>query len=231
MEKASQKQDDPPPQAIHHEWRNAENSAAYFLPKLQSMKESNPNLTLLDVGAGSGTISITFAKFIPDGHVTATDLNPDILLRAASIAKSEGVKNIEFQQADAYKLPFADETFDVTHCHQMLCHLKEPWEALREMMRVTKVGGVVAARDGDLETECVWPATPRLLKFHDFAVQLMRSKGESSNGGRQLLSWALKAGAGRGQIKASFGTWCYSAREDKEVWGKIFHCWRGYGCE
>ncbi|CZR66329.1 related to delta-24-sterol methyltransferase [Phialocephala subalpina] len=220
MAQPSQRQDEPPPQAIHHEQRNAENSAAYFLPKLKSMKEKNPHLTLLDVGAGSGTISITFAKAIPDGHVTATDLNPDILPRAASIAKSEGVTNIEFQQADAYKLPFPDESFDVTHCHQMLCHLKEPWEALREMLRVTKKGGAVAAREADLDTECVWPATEGLLKFHDFTVSLMRSKGGSSNAGRQLLSWALKAGVERGQVTASFGTWCYSAKEDKEVWAQ-----------
>lgn len=117
MEQASQKQDEPPPQAIHHEWRNAENSAAYFLPKLQSMKEKNPSITLLDVGAGSGTISITSAKTIPDGKVTAADINPDILPRAASIANAEGIKNIEFQQEDAYRLPFADGMFDVTHCH------------------------------------------------------------------------------------------------------------------
>ena len=71
-----------PPQAIHHELRNAGNSAAYLLPKLRAMKESKPRLTLLDVGTGSGTISVTFAKLIPDGQVIATDLNKDILPRA-----------------------------------------------------------------------------------------------------------------------------------------------------
>jgi ubiquinone/menaquinone biosynthesis C-methylase UbiE len=75
---------------------------------------------------------------------------------ALTIAEMAGIKNIEFQQGDAYKLPFADETFDITFCHQMLTHLKAPWDELREMLRVTKPGGIVAAREGDLETECIW---------------------------------------------------------------------------
>lgn len=134
----SEKPGHPPTQAILHELRTAENSAAHLLPKLQSMKASNPHLTLLDVGAGSGTISVCFAKLIPDGHVTGVDLNPNILPRARAVAEMAGVKNIEFQQGNVYKLPFADETFDVTFCHQVLIHIGTPWDALREMLRVTK---------------------------------------------------------------------------------------------
>src|SRR3954449_2951968 len=99
----------PPAQAIIHEIRNAENSAAFLLPKLRSMRESNPNLALLDVGAGSGTISVSFAKLIPDGHVTGIDLNPQILPRARAVAATAGVQNIIFQEGSVYKLPFADE--------------------------------------------------------------------------------------------------------------------------
>ncbi|RFU30478.1 hypothetical protein B7463_g5882, partial [Scytalidium lignicola] len=190
----------PAPQAIHHELRTAENSATHVLEKLQSIKKANPRLSLLDVGAGSGTISVSFAKAIPDCHVTAVDLNPGILPRAQAIADMAGVKNIEFQQGDIYKLPFADGTLDVTSCHQVLTHLKAPCNALREMLRVTKPGGIVAAREGDLETECVWPELPGLAKFHKFAVGMMNATGGTSTGGRQLLSWALKAGAKQDQI-------------------------------
>jgi ubiquinone/menaquinone biosynthesis C-methylase UbiE len=98
------------------------------------MKESNPHLTLLDVGAGSGTISATFAQAIPEGKVITTNVNNDILPRAQAVAKLAGVMNIKFQQADAYKLPFADGTFDITHRHQVLCHLKAPSDVLREML-------------------------------------------------------------------------------------------------
>lgn len=111
-------------QVIHHEWRTAENSAAYLLPTLQSMREANPDLRFLDVGAGSGTISVGFAKhLLPSGQVTVTDLSGEILERAKAFAVAEGMSaNMTFQPANAYELPFPDGTFDVVHCHQMLCH-------------------------------------------------------------------------------------------------------------
>ncbi|KAF2112714.1 methylase [Lophiotrema nucula] len=213
----SEKPGHPPAQATLHEVRTAENSAAHLLPTLQTMKESNPHLTLLDVGAGSGTISVSFAKLIPDGHVTGVDLNPNILPRARAVAERDGVKNIEFQQGSVYKLPFADETFDVTFCHQVLIHIGTPWDALREMLRVTKRGGIVAAREGDYETECVWPELPELRKFHKLMAGLMSAGGGTPTAGRQLLSWALKAGVERSQITLSYSTSSYSTPSDRNI--------------
>ncbi len=180
----SEKPGRPPAQATLHELRTVENSAAYLLPKLQSMKESNLHLALLDVGAGSGTISVSFAKLIADGHVTGIDLNPNILPRARAVAETAGVKNVEFQQGNVYQLPFSDETFDVTFCHQVLIHIGTPWDALREMLRVTKRGGIVAAREGDYETECVWPELPELRNFHKLMAGRMSTGGGTPTVGR-----------------------------------------------
>ncbi|KUJ16738.1 S-adenosyl-L-methionine-dependent methyltransferase [Mollisia scopiformis] len=202
------------------EARTASTCAAYLLPTLKEMKAENPQLTLLDVGAGSGSISAEFAQLVgPNGHVTAVDLNPGVIPRAKVVAEQWRVSNISFQTADAYKLAFDDETFDIVHCHQVLVHCKNPWEILREMLRVTKLGGVVAAREGDLETEVMWPPLPGLLKFHhDFEVKLITDRGGHKNAGRQLLSWALRAGAKRDQITTSFGTWTYTEPEDRKMW-------------
>lgn len=214
-----------PPQAIHHELRTAENSAGYLLPTLAELHKSNPSLKLLDVGAGSGTISATLAKAVqPGGHVTATDINADILPRARAVAEMAGVTNITHQQADvlgAGGLPFADSTFDVTHCHQVLAHLARPADAIREMLRVTKPGGVVAAREGDLETECAWPDLPGLTKFHALAAAFIEKAGGSPRAGRQLLSWALQAGVPRGRVTAGLGSWCYSEPGERKVWGEL----------
>ena len=211
----------PPAHALHHELRTAENSAAFVLDKLHLMRESNPNIALLDVGAGSGTISASFAKTIPDGYVTGVDLNPDILPRARAVAEMAGVKNIAFQQGNVQKLPFDDATFDIAFCHQMLTHISAPWDALREMLRVTKSGGIVAAREGDFETECIWPELPGLTKFHKFAAAMMSAAGGTSTAGRQLVSWALKAGVERSQIALSYSTWSYSTPDDRKVWGRL----------
>lgn len=207
----------PPAQATLHEVRTAENSAAYLLPKLESMKESNPSLKLLDVGCGSGTISLSFAKLIPDGHVTGVDVNANILPRSRANAETAGVKNIEFQQGSIYELPFADETFDITCCHQVLIHIGNPWDALREMLRVTKRGGIVAAREGDYETECIWPELPGLGKFHKLMAGLMSAGGGTPTSGRQLFSWALKAGAEPSEVTLSYSTWSYHTLSERKI--------------
>ncbi|KAJ9607410.1 hypothetical protein H2200_008483 [Cladophialophora chaetospira] len=217
QDQSPEKSGHPPAQSILHEVRTAENSAAYLLPTLRSMVNSNSHLKLLDVGAGSGTISVSFAKLIPDGHVTGVDLSSNILPRARAVAEKAGVKNIDFQQGSVFKLPFDDETFDITVCHQVLVHIGNPWDALREMLRVTKQGGVVAAREGDYETECVWPELPELRKFHKLMAGLMSASGGTSMAGRQLLSWALRSGVERSQITLSFSTSSYSAPSERNI--------------
>lgn len=118
-------------------------------------------------------------------------------------------------------LPFDDATFDVVHCHQVLAHLPRPADALREMLRVTRPGGVVAAREGDLETEIVWPELPDFARFHALTVGFIKMGGGSVKAGRQLFSWALQAGADPKQVTPSLGTWCYYEAEERKVWGKL----------
>lgn len=214
-------------QVKHHEWRTAENSAAYLLPTLESMRQRNPELSLLDVGTGSGTIATSLAGYIPKGHITATDLSEDNLVRARDLSQSKGVINVTFQQANAYELPFADSSFDVTHTHQMLAHLGAPVDALRELLRVTKPGGVVAVRESDLKMWCQWPELPALERAHDLMLQTHEAAGGSTTAGRRLVTWAMAAGAPRQSITATYGTWSFSDPAGKKAFGecsdKDFH--------
>ena len=209
----------PPAQAFHHELHTAKNSAAFLLLKLRSMKGSGGGLHLLDVSAGSGTITATLTKLVSEGQVTAIDINPKILPRARANAETAGVKNIEFQDGDVRKLTFADATFDITFCHQVLTHIASPWDALREMLRVTKPGRLAAAREGDYETESVWPEPTGLIKFHKFIAESFKPNGGTATASRQLLPWALKAGARRDQITLTFSTWAYHSPSEKRIWG------------
>ena len=51
-----------------HSWRTVQNSAAYLLPHLK------PNMTLLDIGCGPGTITTDFATILHEGHVTGLEI-------------------------------------------------------------------------------------------------------------------------------------------------------------
>src|SRR6201999_1558842 len=137
-----------------HKWRTAENSAAYLLPHLA------PDARVLDVGCGPGTITADLADRVPRGRVTGIDAAPGIVEQARQAAGERA--NVEFAVADVYALGFPDGSFDVVHAHQVLQHLSDPVRALREMRRVTRPGGLVAARDGDYSGFMWYPQPPVL---------------------------------------------------------------------
>src|SRR5687768_6803560 len=174
-----------PSHIAHHEWRTAENSAAYILPHINKLVQRNPNIRLLDVGAGPGTISASLAKYLPEGQVIATDLSDEVLARAKAFAASTGVNNIAFKEADVYELPFPTASFDVTHASQVLCHLDRPAEALAEMIRVTKPGGVVGVRESDLRTVACWPDIKEVRDAYTLLADAMEQNGGSGMGGRK----------------------------------------------
>ncbi|KAK4500216.1 hypothetical protein PRZ48_008402 [Zasmidium cellare] len=203
----------------NHTWRTAENSAAYLLPTLQAKAKVNPHLRLLDCGAGPGSISVSLAKYIPQGEVIATDLSEEVIQRAAELAKAEGVGNLKVQAANVYELPFADDSFDIVHAQQVLCHLDAPVEALQSMLRVCKPGGVVALREVDMRMWDFWPELEPLTQFNKLITLVMSSNGGNPTIGARLPSLAMQAGIPRERIQASMGAWCFSTREEREMWG------------
>lgn len=100
---------------------------------------------VLDVGAGTGFLSVLVAKL---GHrVTATDITPAMLQRAEQRARDDGV-SITFVEADAMDLPFASDSFDVVVSRHVLWTMTEPDRAFREWIRVVRPGGEVTWFDG-----------------------------------------------------------------------------------
>jgi ubiquinone/menaquinone biosynthesis C-methylase UbiE len=195
-----------------HRWRTAENSAAQLLPHLR------PGLSLLDVGCGPGTITADLATRV--GRVTATEVGERELGLARAEADARGQRNIDFVVADVHALDFPDATFDVVHAHQVLQHVADPVQALREMRRVCRPGGVVTARDGDYDGFTWFPDVPELDEWLTLYQKLARANGGEPNAGRCLLSWARAAGFE--QITATSSTWCFANPEDRAWWGGMW---------
>jgi SAM-dependent methyltransferase len=194
-----------------HRWRSAENSAAYLLPRLSA------DVSLLDVGCGPGTITADLAARV--SSVVAIDAAPDILAAAQEEAGRRGVTNVSFEAGDVYRLAFGDGRFDVVHAHQVLQHLADPVAALREMRRVCRPGGLVAARDGDYGAMCWFPEDPELEEWRGLYRQVARVLGGEPDAGRRLLSWARAAGFEA--VEASGSVWCYT-QADRTWWGGLW---------
>ena len=195
-----------------HRSRTAQNSAAYLLPLLKSTDR------MLDVGAGPGTITVDLAELV--AAVTATEIGPDELALTRAAAAERGSTNIDFQIADVHTLPFEDDTFDVAHAHQLLQHVADPVQALREMARVTKPGGIVAVRDSDYAGFCWWPQLPELDTWLRLYRTAARANGGEPDAGRRLLSWAHAAGLD--EAAATSSTWCYASPAERSGWGDMW---------
>ena len=122
----------------------------------------------LDIGCGSGALTIATAKRNPQGRMVGVDRwgkdYAEFSLPLCRInAKAEGVSNTEFQKADATKLPFADETFDAVTSNYVYHNITgaDKQALLLETFRVLKKGGTFAIHDlmgknryGDMEAFC-----------------------------------------------------------------------------
>jgi ubiquinone/menaquinone biosynthesis C-methylase UbiE len=194
-----------------HRWRTAENSAGYLLARL------GPGDRVLDVGCGPGTITTGLAALVPGGEVVGIDLAGDVLALARQEADAAGQRNVRFEAGDVYHLGYDDGAFDVVHAHQVLQHLSDPVAALREMRRVCRPGGLVAARDGDYGGMLWYPIDAELEEWRALYQRVARASGGEPDAGRRMLAWAHAAGFA--DVTASASTWCYASPEDRAWWG------------
>ena len=103
--------------------------------------ELKPGMKVLDVGCGTGNLSVPAAK--AGAEVTAVDIAPNLLVQAAARAQQERF-NIKFHEADAEELPFHDGEFDVVMSMFAAMFAPRPKVAAAEMRRVCRRGGLIA---------------------------------------------------------------------------------------
>jgi SAM-dependent methyltransferase len=197
-----------------HRWRTAENSAAYLLDHLE------PGMSVLDVGCGPGTITADLAARVAPGRVTAVEVTAEALGLARAEAERRGVANIDFVVADVIDLALPGDSYDVVHAHQILQHVGDPVQALREMRRVAVPDGLVAARDSDYAGFTWYPELPELDEWLALYRRVARANGGEPDAGRRLLSWARQAGFT--DVTPSAGTWCFATAEDRVWWGGMW---------
>lgn len=197
-----------------HTWRTAENSAAYLLGVLR------PDMRILDIGCGPGTITADLAALVPDGRVTGLDREPGILERARAVAGERGLTNVGFAAGDVHALDFPDDTFCVVHAHQVLQHVGDPVRALREMRRVTRPGGFVAVRDSDYAAMTWYPRSPGMDDWLKLYRRVARANGGEPDAGRRLKSWALAAGFT--DVTAGSSTWTFSTAPERAWWSGLW---------
>lgn len=225
--------------------RKAEIHCGYMLPTLLSLAQQaqqqqqqqnpspkptkNPNqksppppppphiLQILDIGCGSGEITLDFAEMCPFAHVTGIDVSGAVLNSARAYAELRGVTNVEFVQMSVFSMPLEWKgRFDVVHTHQAVAHFggggggddgeadeeedyddddgrgdKMVQRGIREMIRVARrSGGVVCMREGNLQSARFHPNYPLLEECFRVIIAVHKAGGGAADAGRQLKRWS-----------------------------------------
>jgi ubiquinone/menaquinone biosynthesis C-methylase UbiE len=148
---------------------------------------SGQNLKILEVGCGTGAI-IGSMVLKNKPILYGLDYTFEFLEHC-----SKNRRQINLTCANAHQLPFCDGAFDITFCHFLLLWLKNPLIALKEMVRVTRKGGWVAAfAEPDHAARIDYPISFEKAGKAQ-AVSLQR-QGADLQSGRKLVEWMIDCG-------------------------------------
>lgn len=100
---------------------------------------------ILDVGCGSGELTFYLANVGKGGRYTGVDMDRQLLARAQERAANDHNGSLEFVQADALNLPFADDTFDIVVSQTFFTSVADYEKAMEEMRRVCRTGGRIVS--------------------------------------------------------------------------------------
>ena len=100
------------------------------------------NARVLDVGCGFGQSLAIIDRHLKPRQLIAVDVDPQVL-PAATLCAAQLERPAVVGRADAKNLPFADKSFDIILCHQLVHHVGDQAALLAELRRVLCVGGLV----------------------------------------------------------------------------------------
>jgi SAM-dependent methyltransferase len=195
--------------------RTAEAFAGFLIPLL------NSGFSMLDCGCGPGTVTAGFRAYLGEGRLVGVDISEEqINIANESVADDA---NTEFQAADVYNLPFDDDTFDVVFSHTLLEHVSNPVDALVEMKRVLKPGGLIATKNGDRGGQVPIVNSPTLDKAFRLHTAMAAEGGSDMDVGRRQHAHVLSAGFEK--VSSTTSTHFYDSEGVKDRFAALARGW------
>lgn len=156
---------------------------------------------VLEAACGVGAQTVTLAQRSPQARITCVDVSAPSLTQARAAVRAAGAANVEFLQADVFRLPFAPHSFDHVFVCFLLEHLPRPLRALHALQRVLRPGGSITVIEGDHGSAYFHPPSSDAQQAIDCLVELQARAGGNALIGRTL--YPLLAEAGFADVRVS----------------------------
>ncbi|MEK8129441.1 methyltransferase domain-containing protein [Paenibacillus filicis] len=144
-------------------------------------------MKVLEAGSGPGFITEQLVKGLPNGSVTALEIDEVLLGKARQMLSDVPASRLTFIQGSVYRTELPDDTYDFVIARLLFLHLIDPVEAAIELRRVLKPGGKLVIIDvDDAIFGAIHPDIDVLPSILKKLAALKASKGGSRHIGRSL---------------------------------------------
>lgn len=176
------------------ESRRLQDQATTLVQLLHSDTSYPAGSRVLEAGCGVGAQTLTLSRNNPEASIISMDISRASVLQARGKVEEAGIENIDFLQADIFRLPFDPQSFD----HLFLCfvleHLPRPMEALIALKDFIRPGGTITVIEGDHGSAYFYPDSIAAQRAILAQVELQRFAGGNAMIGRELYPLLSKAG-------------------------------------
>jgi len=177
----------------HREATRLQDQAATLVELLHADTSYPAGSRVLEAGCGVGAQTITLAKNSPEALITSVDISEASIAAAKANVTAAGFTNVQFKQADIFKLPFGPESFDHLFVCFVLEHLANPVEALTALKKHLKSGGSITVIEGDHGSAYFHPESEAAHRVIQCQVELQCQAGGNALIGRELYPLLTQA--------------------------------------
>lgn len=132
------------------------------MPRLRHELALKPGMSVADVGAGRGELTVALAAEIgPSGRVYATDVDPQALEQIRGRVAAAELPNVTILQSRARDTGLPDSCCDAVVLRRVYHHLSDPAATNLDLLRALRPGGVLAIIDFPPMFSWLWPWSPK----------------------------------------------------------------------
>jgi CRP-like cAMP-binding protein len=150
---------------------------------------------VLDLGSGPGVFACALARRLPRSEIVGVEPEASLRHTAGVLAERQGVaERCSFVEGTVQRIPLPDDAVDFTYARLLFQHLQQPGQAIAEMTRVTRPGGIVCILDADDGSIIIHPPVPGWEPLEQALREVQAELGGDRLVGRKLRGLLVEAG-------------------------------------